>query len=147
MSQQNVHIISLVREWELPPSAHAHTHTHTHTHTSLCYFPTECSRGWNLTCTLTSPPPPMCCLSTECSHSYPCQGMGPHAHFRDFGTAMLTLFRIATGDNWNGILKVHSKVLFHLSSLTSPCARLAQLVRSLTASQKVPGLIPSLVEG
>ena len=45
-------------------------------------------------------------LQTECSRDYPCQGMGRHAHFRDFGTAMLTLFRIATGDNWNGILKV-----------------------------------------
>ena len=43
---------------------------------------------------------------TECSPSQPCQGFGPHAHFRDFGTAMLTLFRIATGDNWNGILEV-----------------------------------------
>ena len=27
------------------------------------------------------------------------------------------------------------------------CARLAQLVRSLTANQKVPGSIPGLVEG
>ena len=27
------------------------------------------------------------------------------------------------------------------------CARLAQLVRSLTASQEVPGSIPGLVEG
>ncbi|XP_048575597.1 voltage-dependent T-type calcium channel subunit alpha-1G isoform X2 [Nematostella vectensis] len=43
--------------------------------------------------------------SLECSHDYPCQGFNRHAHFRDFGTAMLTLFRIATGDNWNGILK------------------------------------------
>ena len=43
---------------------------------------------------------------TECSASHPCQGLGPHAHFGDFGTAMLTLFRIATGDNWNGILEV-----------------------------------------
>ena len=43
---------------------------------------------------------------SECSPSQPCQGLGPHAHFRDFGTAMLTLFRIATGDNWNGILEV-----------------------------------------
>ena len=36
----------------------------------------------------------------------PCQGLGPHAHFRDFDTAMLTLFRLGTGDNWNGILEV-----------------------------------------
>ncbi|XP_015766817.1 PREDICTED: voltage-dependent T-type calcium channel subunit alpha-1H-like [Acropora digitifera] len=41
----------------------------------------------------------------KCCPSHPCQGLGPHAHFRDFGTAMLTLFRIATGDNWNGILE------------------------------------------
>ncbi|XP_031571362.1 voltage-dependent T-type calcium channel subunit alpha-1H-like [Actinia tenebrosa] len=34
-----------------------------------------------------------------------CEGMDEHAHFQDFGVAMLTLFRISTGDNWNGILK------------------------------------------
>jgi len=45
----------------------------------------------------------------ECSQSHPCQGFGPHAHFRNFGTAMLTLFRIATGDNWNGILEVRKQ--------------------------------------
>jgi voltage-dependent calcium channel L type alpha-1D len=27
-----------------------------------------------------------------------------HANFRDFGTAMLTLFRFATGENWNGFM-------------------------------------------
>ncbi|KAK3705212.1 hypothetical protein QZH41_014007 [Actinostola sp. cb2023] len=43
--------------------------------------------------------------SLECSHAYPCQGLGGHANFNNFGSAMLTLFRIATGDNWNGILK------------------------------------------
>ena len=31
--------------------------------------------------------------------------------------------------------------------LFKPCARLAQLVRSLTANQEVPGSIPGLVEG
>ena len=31
--------------------------------------------------------------------------MGEHAHFKNFGMAFLTLFRIATGDNWNGIMK------------------------------------------
>ncbi|CAG0914902.1 unnamed protein product [Notodromas monacha] len=41
----------------------------------------------------------------ECDDLHPCQGLGEHAHFRDFGMAFLTLFRIATGDNWNGILK------------------------------------------
>ena len=34
----------------------------------------------------------------------------------------------------------------HLSRNVEACARLAQLVRSLTANQKVPGSIPGLVE-
>ena len=33
----------------------------------------------------------------ECDENYPCQGLGEHAHFRSFGMAFLTLFRIATG--------------------------------------------------
>ena len=41
----------------------------------------------------------------SCDEKYPCQGLGEHAHFRTFGMAFLTLFRIATGDNWNGIMK------------------------------------------
>ena len=41
----------------------------------------------------------------ECDEFHPCQGLGEHAHFRSFGMAFLTLFRIATGDNWNGIMK------------------------------------------
>lgn len=32
-------------------------------------------------------------------------GLGEHAHFANFGMAFLTLFRVATGDNWNGIMK------------------------------------------
>uniref|UniRef100_A0A2C9KEC7 Ion transport domain-containing protein n=1 Tax=Biomphalaria glabrata TaxID=6526 RepID=A0A2C9KEC7_BIOGL len=35
----------------------------------------------------------------------PCEGLGKHAHFKNFGMAFLTLFRVATGDNWNGIMK------------------------------------------
>jgi len=42
----------------------------------------------------------------ECSERHPCEGLNKHAHFRDFGMAFLTLFRVATGDNWNGIMKV-----------------------------------------
>lgn len=34
-----------------------------------------------------------------------CEGLGEHAHFQNFGMAFLTLFRVATGDNWNGIMK------------------------------------------
>ncbi|XP_055525696.1 voltage-dependent T-type calcium channel subunit alpha-1G isoform X2 [Wyeomyia smithii] len=41
----------------------------------------------------------------ECSEELPCQGLGEHAHFANFGMAFLTLFRVATGDNWNGIMK------------------------------------------
>lgn len=41
----------------------------------------------------------------ECSEENPCQGLGEHAHFANFGMAFLTLFRVATGDNWNGIMK------------------------------------------
>jgi len=41
----------------------------------------------------------------ECSEERPCSGLDKHAHFKDFGMAFLTLFRIATGDNWNGIMK------------------------------------------
>ncbi|XP_058837307.1 voltage-dependent T-type calcium channel subunit alpha-1G isoform X2 [Topomyia yanbarensis] len=41
----------------------------------------------------------------ECSDELPCQGLGEHAHFANFGMAFLTLFRVATGDNWNGIMK------------------------------------------
>jgi Ion transport protein. len=45
----------------------------------------------------------------ECSDELPCQGLGEHAHFSNFGMAFLTLFRVATGDNWNGIMKVRTK--------------------------------------
>ncbi|XP_072152992.1 voltage-dependent T-type calcium channel subunit alpha-1G isoform X2 [Bemisia tabaci] len=41
----------------------------------------------------------------ECSDENKCQGLGEHAHFSNFGMAFLTLFRVATGDNWNGIMK------------------------------------------
>ncbi|XP_022236246.1 uncharacterized protein LOC111083838 isoform X2 [Limulus polyphemus] len=42
---------------------------------------------------------------SECNKDFQCQGLGEHAHFRNFGMAFLTLFRVATGDNWNGIMK------------------------------------------
>ncbi|KAL8568788.1 hypothetical protein ACOMHN_036972 [Nucella lapillus] len=41
----------------------------------------------------------------ECSRDHPCVGLSEHAHFKNFGMAFLTLFRVATGDNWNGIMK------------------------------------------
>ncbi|CAF2777765.1 unnamed protein product [Rotaria sp. Silwood2] len=41
----------------------------------------------------------------ECSEEQPCSGLDKHAHFKNFGIALLTLFRVATGDNWNSIMK------------------------------------------
>ncbi|CAM4831211.1 unnamed protein product [Rotaria magnacalcarata] len=41
----------------------------------------------------------------DCSDERPCAGLDKHAHFKGFGMSFLTLFRIATGDNWNGIMK------------------------------------------
>uniref|UniRef100_A0A8C0K376 Calcium voltage-gated channel subunit alpha1 H n=1 Tax=Canis lupus dingo TaxID=286419 RepID=A0A8C0K376_CANLU len=35
----------------------------------------------------------------------PCEGLSRHATFSNFGMAFLTLFRVSTGDNWNGIMK------------------------------------------
>ena len=45
---------------------------------------------------------------SDCDDEHPCQGLGEHAHFKNFGIAFLTLFRVATGDNWNGIMKASS---------------------------------------
>nr|XP_055061951.1 voltage-dependent T-type calcium channel subunit alpha-1H isoform X1 [Misgurnus anguillicaudatus]XP_055061952.1 voltage-dependent T-type calcium channel subunit alpha-1H isoform X1 [Misgurnus anguillicaudatus]XP_055061953.1 voltage-dependent T-type calcium channel subunit alpha-1H isoform X1 [Misgurnus anguillicaudatus] len=41
----------------------------------------------------------------ECTDENPCEGLSRHATFQNFGMAFLTLFRISTGDNWNGIMK------------------------------------------
>ena len=39
-----------------------------------------------------------------------CFGISRHAHFKNFGYALLTLFRVSTGDNWSGLLKVFQHV-------------------------------------
>jgi len=52
----------------------------------------------------------------ECSEMHPCEGLSKHAHFQNFGMAFLTLFRVATGDNWNGIMKVREVTLFRNSN-------------------------------
>lgn len=54
------------------------------------------------------------CTLLECDEDHPCQGMSEHAHFQNFGIAFLTLFRVATGDNWNGVMKVSDKACFLL---------------------------------
>ncbi|KAL2100766.1 hypothetical protein ACEWY4_002527 [Coilia grayii] len=41
----------------------------------------------------------------KCSSDNPCEGLSRHATFENFGMAFLTLFRVSTGDNWNGIMK------------------------------------------
>uniref|UniRef100_A0A671YMJ1 Calcium channel, voltage-dependent, T type, alpha 1H subunit a n=1 Tax=Sparus aurata TaxID=8175 RepID=A0A671YMJ1_SPAAU len=41
----------------------------------------------------------------ECNDNNPCDGLSRHATFANFGMAFLTLFRVSTGDNWNGIMK------------------------------------------
>ncbi|XP_054634832.1 voltage-dependent T-type calcium channel subunit alpha-1G isoform X1 [Dunckerocampus dactyliophorus] len=41
----------------------------------------------------------------ECSEENLCEGLSRHATFDNFGMAFLTLFRVSTGDNWNGIMK------------------------------------------
>ncbi|KAL1005662.1 hypothetical protein UPYG_G00061970, partial [Umbra pygmaea] len=40
-----------------------------------------------------------------CNADNPCEGMSPHASFEHFGMALLTLFQVSTGDNWNSIMK------------------------------------------
>ncbi|CAF1269176.1 unnamed protein product [Rotaria sp. Silwood1] len=47
----------------------------------------------------------------ECSEQRPCAGLDKHAHFKDFGMSFLTLFRIATGDNWNGKIKKSNRMM------------------------------------
>ncbi|GAB0089753.1 Voltage-dependent T-type calcium channel subunit alpha [Sergentomyia squamirostris] len=61
----------------------------------------------------------------ECSDDIPCQGLGEHAHFANFGMAFLTLFRVATGDNWNGIMK---------DTLRDDCDDAADCVRNCCVS-------------
>ncbi|KAF7652122.1 hypothetical protein LDENG_00101350 [Lucifuga dentata] len=40
-----------------------------------------------------------------CDELHQCEGLGRYATFRNFGMAFLLLFRVSTGDNWNGIMK------------------------------------------
>ena len=47
----------------------------------------------------------------------------------------------------NGHSKGFRSKLEQITLIINVCARLVQLLRSLTANQKVPGSIPGLVEG
>ncbi|CAF1327604.1 unnamed protein product [Adineta steineri] len=44
-------------------------------------------------------------MSLECNEEQLCSAIDKHANFQNFGIVLLTLFRIATGDNWNSIMK------------------------------------------
>lgn len=57
---------------------------------------------------------------SECSEKHPCEGLSKHAHFRNFGMAFLTLFRVATGDNWNGIMKVSITTVDQIEVVVGP---------------------------
>lgn len=68
---------------------------------------------------------------TECDDTHPCEGLGRHATFRNFGMAFLTLFRVSTGDNWNGIMKVRDlwKMSIACNCLTGSCPLCSRWVR------------------
>ena len=59
-------------------------------------------------------------------------------------TAMCLQKLAATPEN---MVLLPENIKPYISTSLASCARLAQLVRSLTANQEVPGLIPGLVEG
>merc|ERR1712054_86338 len=40
-----------------------------------------------------------------CTTNHGCDGISEYANFKNFGMAMLVLFRLSTGDNWNGMMK------------------------------------------
>jgi len=40
-----------------------------------------------------------------CTANHGCDGISEYANFKNFGMALLVLFRLSTGDNWNGMMK------------------------------------------
>uniref|UniRef100_A0A8C1YTT3 Voltage-dependent T-type calcium channel subunit alpha n=1 Tax=Cyprinus carpio TaxID=7962 RepID=A0A8C1YTT3_CYPCA len=56
-------------------------------------------------CLLHRVPGPSSPFSWVCDELHPCEGLGRYATFKNFGMAFLLLFRVSTGDNWNGIMK------------------------------------------
>ncbi|KAM7406702.1 hypothetical protein PAMP_001059 [Pampus punctatissimus] len=41
----------------------------------------------------------------DCTDDHPCLGLHRHSNFRHFGMALLTLYRVCTGNNWSNILR------------------------------------------
>ncbi|XP_064870133.1 voltage-dependent T-type calcium channel subunit alpha-1H, partial [Oncorhynchus nerka] len=64
----------------------------------------------------------------ECSEENPCEGLSRHATFQNFGMAFLTLFRVSTGDNWNGIMKVVEEERCRGSLLTAGRPSLSRMM-------------------
>ncbi|KAF2984735.1 hypothetical protein EK904_002301 [Melospiza melodia maxima] len=79
---------------------------------------------------------------TECDDTHPCEGLGRHATFRNFGMAFLTLFRVSTGDNWNGIMKfvlvnvVIAVLMKHLEESNKEAKEEAELEAELEMEMK-----------
>ena len=56
-----------------------------------------------------------------CSEMFPCVGIdSKHSNFENFGMAFMTLFRIMTGDNGNGILQDALRVPPYCDGDTAP---------------------------
>uniref|UniRef100_A0A3Q3W3B7 Voltage-dependent T-type calcium channel subunit alpha n=1 Tax=Mola mola TaxID=94237 RepID=A0A3Q3W3B7_MOLML len=55
-------------------------------------------------------------IPSVCDELHPCEGLGRYATFKNFGMAFLLLFRVSTGDNWNGIMKDTLRDCAHESS-------------------------------
>ncbi|RLV99347.1 hypothetical protein DV515_00009899 [Chloebia gouldiae] len=78
----------------------------------------------------------------ECDDTHPCEGLGRHATFRNFGMAFLTLFRVSTGDNWNGIMKfvlvnvVIAVLMKHLEESNKEAKEEAELEAELEMEMK-----------
>ncbi|KAM9425532.1 voltage-dependent T-type calcium channel subunit alpha-1G [Pholidichthys leucotaenia] len=53
-----------------------------------------------------------------CDELHTCEGLGRYATFKNFGMAFLLLFRVSTGDNWNGIMKDTLRDCAHDTSST-----------------------------
>ncbi|WAQ95507.1 CAC1H-like protein [Mya arenaria] len=72
----------------------------------------------------------------ECSEDHPCEGLGEHAHFRNFGMAFLTLFRVATGDNWNVIAPVYFVIFVLMAQFVLVNVVVAVLMKHLEETYK-----------
>lgn len=59
----------------------------------------------------------------DCTEGNGCEGFSDYANFKNVGMAMLVLFRLSTGDNWNGMMKDALRLEPPLSNVTADIAR------------------------